>query len=418
MEMVPTSRIEESSPAPVSYVAELQDFFRTRDVAFGRPEHLAPFIERLQTDGPFRDEMSSMIRAIMYQARDGFGEGELQALIVRAVGGQEAEKVRVPLQKLLEFVHGVFRSRWRTIPEETTAESTEAPVVEADSEGGQIAPKVEGPSPKDTNSSVARSDHSGGSIFSKANVLSSARAQEKQGSSAEPGLEMEPTPEREWSGSPLEDSYESESGSRKWLWNAGFAGLIVAFSGGLFFAQRAAVDMFQQQHARSAVANTARQSGSAHIEKVSVGNGPASPNPAPANAGIIAKPVAPSPKMPEGSSNIDQMTRSHGASMAVPGRYTPVTLGVSPALMRNRLIYAPKTDYPTIARLTHVQGKVVVEAIVSRNGRVTHADVISGHRLLRGAALRAVRRRKYRPYTVDGKPRAVATILTVDFKLR
>lgn len=418
MEMVPTSRIEESSPAPVSYVAELQDFFRTREVAFGRPEHLAPFIERLQADGSFRDEMSSMIRAIMYQARDGFGEGELQALIVRAVGGQEAEKVRVPLQKLLEFVHGVFRSRWRTIPEEITAESTDAPVAEADSAGGQIAPKVEGPSPNDANSSVARSDPSRGSIFTKANVLSSAGSDEKQQSKAEPADEMEPTPGREWSGSPLEDSFESESNSRKWVWNAGFAGLILAFSGGLFFAQRAAVDMFQQQHARAAVANTARQSAPAHIENVSDSKEPALPNPAPTKAGIAAKPVAASSKALDATSNVDETARSRSVSMALPGRYTPVTLGVSPALMRDHLIYAPKTDYPTIARLTHVQGKVVVEAIVSRNGRVTHADVISGHRLLRGAALRAVRRRKYRPYTVDGKPRAVATILTVDFRLR
>jgi TonB family protein len=94
-----------------------------------------------------------------------------------------------------------------------------------------------------------------------------------------------------------------------------------------------------------------------------------------------------------------------------------VRYGVSPALMGSRLLYAPKLEYPVLAKLAHVQGKVVVEAVVGRDGWVTAAKVLSGHRLLRGAALNVVRGLHYRPYTVNDRPLEVATIVTVNFRL-
>ena len=82
------------------------------------------------------------------------------------------------------------------------------------------------------------------------------------------------------------------------------------------------------------------------------------------------------------------------------------------------LVYAPPLSYPMMAEMTRTQGKVTVEAVVGKNGRVIRAKAISGHRLLRGAALREVYARRYRPYMVNERPVNVATMVTVDFRLR
>src|SRR5579875_3276146 len=96
----------------------------------------------------------------------------------------------------------------------------------------------------------------------------------------------------------------------------------------------------------------------------------------------------------------------------------PATIGASPALMASRLVYAPRAQYPALAKMTHVQGKVLVEAVVDKDGQVIRAQAISGHRLLRGAAVREVYGRRYRPYLLDDRARDVATIVTVEFRLR
>jgi outer membrane biosynthesis protein TonB len=93
-------------------------------------------------------------------------------------------------------------------------------------------------------------------------------------------------------------------------------------------------------------------------------------------------------------------------------------VGPLAGIMDNHLLFAPEPEYPALARLTHVQGKVVVEAVVGRNGTVVRARAISGHRLLRIAAERAVFGRRYRPYVVNDRPAAVQTLVTVNFRLR
>lgn len=92
------------------------------------------------------------------------------------------------------------------------------------------------------------------------------------------------------------------------------------------------------------------------------------------------------------------------------------TFKVSSGLMAANLISAPNPEYPALARLTHTQGEVILQAVISRDGHVSAAHVLSGHRLLRGAAIDAVKRWRYRPYIADGHPVDVATIIRVDFR--
>lgn len=92
-------------------------------------------------------------------------------------------------------------------------------------------------------------------------------------------------------------------------------------------------------------------------------------------------------------------------------------VNVSSGVMAANLLSGPKPSYPTLASLTHTQGNVVMQAVISKSGTVEELHVIKGHRLLRGAAKNAVRNWRYRPYRIDGVPVDVATTVSVDFSL-
>ena len=93
-----------------------------------------------------------------------------------------------------------------------------------------------------------------------------------------------------------------------------------------------------------------------------------------------------------------------------------VTAGSS-GIMAANLLSSPTPAYPAPASAAQVQGEVVIEAVVGREGDVVEARVVSGPPLLRDAALRAVQQWRYRPFEVDGKPAEVATTARVAFRL-
>jgi TonB family protein len=74
--------------------------------------------------------------------------------------------------------------------------------------------------------------------------------------------------------------------------------------------------------------------------------------------------------------------------------------------------------YPEGARAAGVQGIVVIEAVVDRDGNVTEPRVIQSVPLLDDAALAAVRQWKYRPTRVDGVAVPFSMTLTVAFGLK
>jgi TonB family protein len=57
--------------------------------------------------------------------------------------------------------------------------------------------------------------------------------------------------------------------------------------------------------------------------------------------------------------------------------------------------FAP--EYPVLALKMHVQGQVTVEATIDSDGTVTDVKAVSGHELLRPAALACVKRWQYEP---------------------
>lgn len=74
--------------------------------------------------------------------------------------------------------------------------------------------------------------------------------------------------------------------------------------------------------------------------------------------------------------------------------------------------------YPALAKEARVQGVVIVETIVDRNGNVRSAKVLKPLPMgLDEAALAAVRQWKFKPGTLEGKPVDVIFMLTVNAKL-
>jgi protein TonB len=72
-------------------------------------------------------------------------------------------------------------------------------------------------------------------------------------------------------------------------------------------------------------------------------------------------------------------------------------LRVSSGVGAGMLITPIRPVYPAIARAAHVSGSVVVEAVISRDGRIERARVVSGPALLAEAALQAIRAARYQP---------------------
>ena len=85
--------------------------------------------------------------------------------------------------------------------------------------------------------------------------------------------------------------------------------------------------------------------------------------------------------------------------------------------MQSYLIRRIEPTYPPIARAAGVQGEVLIKAIISTEGKIEQAQVISGSPWLSRAALDAIKQWRYRPYLLNDKPVEVETEITVNFYL-
>jgi protein TonB len=77
----------------------------------------------------------------------------------------------------------------------------------------------------------------------------------------------------------------------------------------------------------------------------------------------------------------------------------------------------PDPEYPETARRARVEGRVILEAIISEEGSVESVRILRSQALLDGAAIAAVKRWKYRPATLDGQPVRVRFTVVVIFRL-
>jgi periplasmic protein TonB len=91
---------------------------------------------------------------------------------------------------------------------------------------------------------------------------------------------------------------------------------------------------------------------------------------------------------------------------------------VSAGVQEGSLIHRVIPVYPATAKIARIEGVVVLEAVISKEGMVNSLRIISGHPLLTQAAIDAVRQWIYRPTLLSLEPVAVVTTITVTFSLR
>jgi TonB family protein len=75
-------------------------------------------------------------------------------------------------------------------------------------------------------------------------------------------------------------------------------------------------------------------------------------------------------------------------------------------------------EYPALAKVNYIQGRVRVQLVVSAAGSVAGAHVLSGNPLLAAAVLNSVRMWHYRPLVAQGGSTSFATAVDVNFTLR
>jgi protein TonB len=111
---------------------------------------------------------------------------------------------------------------------------------------------------------------------------------------------------------------------------------------------------------------------------------------------------------------------SNGQSNGVGGIVQSDSQAVAPPAPKSefrqpQLISSVPPVYPNLARSQNIRGDVVVDLLVDETGNVVQAQVVSGPVLLRGAAVDALRKSKYRPATLDGKATSAHVVVTIHF---
>lgn len=92
-------------------------------------------------------------------------------------------------------------------------------------------------------------------------------------------------------------------------------------------------------------------------------------------------------------------------------------ISVTGAEIDDKALSKPAPPYPPAARAARASGNVRVLVLVDESGKVSMTKAISGHPLLRPAAIEAAKQARFAPLLQDGKPTAFPGVLTYNFVL-
>ncbi len=103
--------------------------------------------------------------------------------------------------------------------------------------------------------------------------------------------------------------------------------------------------------------------------------------------------------------------------VAVPKVATPQRVRVSQGVTEGLILKKVQPTYPPLARSARIQGQVVLQAVIGKDGSIQNLRAIQGHPMLTPAAIDAVKQWRYKPYFLNGEPVEVDTQITVNFTL-
>jgi periplasmic protein TonB len=117
------------------------------------------------------------------------------------------------------------------------------------------------------------------------------------------------------------------------------------------------------------------------------------------------------------SGSLNDLFSDIGTGPAVVKPSTPPKLSISSGVMAGNLLEKTVPQYPAIARAARIQGTVVLQATIAKDGSIQNLRVINGPPMLQQAAIDAVRSWRYKPYLLNGEPVEVETTINVVFNL-
>jgi TonB family protein len=105
------------------------------------------------------------------------------------------------------------------------------------------------------------------------------------------------------------------------------------------------------------------------------------------------------------------------AAQVQPPAYEEVeNFPISGGILNGKAVEKPAPAYPVIVNAERVEGTVVVQVMVDEEGKVVSAQAVSGHPLLRQAAVEAAHKARFSPTLLSGKPVKVTGTLSYNFK--
>ena len=93
------------------------------------------------------------------------------------------------------------------------------------------------------------------------------------------------------------------------------------------------------------------------------------------------------------------------------------TLRISQGVSQGLILKKVQPTYPPQAMQMRLEGRVELQANVSKTGNISGIKQLSGDAILGRAAMEAVRQWKYKPYYLNGEPIEIQTQISVNFKL-
>jgi protein TonB len=88
---------------------------------------------------------------------------------------------------------------------------------------------------------------------------------------------------------------------------------------------------------------------------------------------------------------------------------------VSGGVLNGKATSLPKPAYPPAAKAVRASGAVSVQVLISETGSVISASAVSGHPLLKAAAVSAARNARFSPTMLSGQPVKVSGVITYNF---
>jgi TonB family protein len=136
------------------------------------------------------------------------------------------------------------------------------------------------------------------------------------------------------------------------------------------------------------------------------------------NRDHISGPTPPGPPFDDPDTNSNDANVDDQFREVPDTNSKPLPKTISGGVLNGKAISLPKPPYPAAARSVNASGSVSVQVLVNEKGEVVSANAVSGHPLLRPAAVQAARAARFSVTKLSGQPVKVSGVLTYNFSER